>query len=252
MPTKFSIVTCTWNSLPYLEETIASVLKQDYQDYEWIFVDGGSTDGTLEMIRSLPRPFRLLENVRGGISLAMNRGLEAATGEIVAHLHSDDFYVRPDVLSMVAQNLDATGKKWLFGRSMPVKDGVLQHEDWVAPPYTYKNLLKGNFIPHPATFVNRELLLQAGKFDTTLKYAMDYDLWLRLGRVAEPVQLSVPLAAMREHPGSLTTRDRLPTLKEDYQVRRRYQEPALTARALHFARYLVRRQRTLREIGQHA
>lgn len=238
--------------MPYLEESIASVLKQDCQDFEYIFVDGGSTDGTLELIRSVPRPYRLLENVRGGISLAMNKGLQAATGEIVAHIHSDDYYVRSDVLSIVAENMEATGKKWLFGRSMPIKNGVLEHENWVAPPYSYKNLLKGNFIPHPATFVNRELLLQLGEFDTSLKYAMDYDLWLRLGRVAEPVQLSIPLAAMREHVGSLTTRDRLPAFEEDYRVRRRYQEPAISARALHFLRYLVRRQRTLKEVRSHA
>lgn len=252
MPAKFSIVTCTWNSMPYLEESIESVLKQDFQDFEYIFVDGGSTDGTLDLIRSVPRPYRLLENVRGGISRAMNEGLFAATGEIVAHIHSDDFYVRPDVLSIVAENMDATGRKWLFGRSMPVKNGELQHEDWVAPRYTYKNLLKGNFIPHPATFVNRELLLKVGEFDTGLKYAMDYDLWLRLGKVAEPVQLSTPLAAMREHVGSLTTRDRLPAFEEDYKVRRRHQESDIPARALHFLRYLVHRQRTLKEVRSHA
>jgi glycosyltransferase involved in cell wall biosynthesis len=252
MPAKFSIITCTWNSMPYLEESIASVLEQDCQDFEYIFVDGGSTDGTLELIRSVPRPYRLLENVRGGISAAMNAGLHAATGEIVAHIHSDDFYVRPDVLSIVAENMDASGKKWLFGRSMPMKNGILQNENWVAPTYTYANLLKANFIPHPATFVNRELLLQVGEFDTSLKYAMDYDLWLRLGRVADPVQLSIPLAAMREHVGSLTTRDKLPAFEEDYKVRRRHQEPDISARALHFLRYLVRRRRTLREVRSHA
>jgi glycosyltransferase involved in cell wall biosynthesis len=252
MPAKFSIITCTWNSMPYLEESIASVLEQDCQDFEYIFVDGGSTDGTLDLIHSVPRPYRLLENVRGGISAAMNAGLHAATGEIVAHIHSDDYYVRPDVLSMAAENMDATGKKWLFGRSMPVKNGVLQNEDWVAPPYTYANLLKANFVPHPATFVNRELLLKVGVFDTSLKYAMDYDLWLRLGKVADPVQLSTPLAAMREHVGSLTTRDRLPAFEEDYKVRRRHQEPDMSARALHFLRYLVRRRRTLKEVRSHA
>src|SRR5437764_4865797 len=99
----FSIITCTWNSEPYLAQSIASVLAQDYPDIEYIFVDGGSTDGTLERIRSIPRPVRLIENVRGGVSRAMNRSLAAATGDVVAHLHSDDYYLRPDALSLVAE-----------------------------------------------------------------------------------------------------------------------------------------------------
>src|SRR5512138_3071033 len=102
MSIKFSIVTCTWNSAAHLAQSIDSVLTQECSDIEYIFVDGGSTDGTLEMIRGVPREVRLIENVRGGISRAMNAGLEAATGDVVAHLHSDDYYAHPRVLSHVA------------------------------------------------------------------------------------------------------------------------------------------------------
>src|SRR4051812_46578480 len=115
MPLTFSIITCTWNSAAYLPESIASVLAQTYPRIEYIFVDGGSTDGTLDQIRALKRPYRLLENVRGGVSRAMNEGMRVATGDVIAHLHSDDYYLEPDVLATVARQMEASGKNWLFG-----------------------------------------------------------------------------------------------------------------------------------------
>ena len=205
MALTFSVITCTWNSATYLQESIASVLAQDHPNIEYIFVDGGSTDGTLEQIRALQRPYRLLENVRGGVSRAMNEGLRAARGDVIAYLHSDDYYLYPDVLSRVAHQLDRTGRGWLFGRTMALIDGKLHPDNYVAPRFSYANLLRGNFIPHPATFVRRDLMLRAGGFNTGLKYAMDYDLWLKLARMSEPVQLDEPLAAFREHEGSLSS-----------------------------------------------
>jgi glycosyltransferase involved in cell wall biosynthesis len=246
MQPAFSIITCTWNSMPYLDQCIASVLMQDCQDFEYIFVDGGSTDGTLERIRAVPRPYRLLENVGGGISRAMNAGLAAATGRIIAHLHSDDYYLRPDVLSLVLRQLGTGAAQWLFGRAMPVKHGVLQAENFIAPRYDYRALVRTNFIPHPATFVCRSLFKRAGSFNPRLKYAMDYELWLRLGRLAPPLQLSTPLAAMREHEGSLSTREMLATMREALQVRLTYADADLLERAEHYLRYFVRRHRAMR------
>lgn len=239
----FSIITCTRNSEPWLQEAIDSVLMQRGVDIELIFVDGGSTDGTLERLRALPRSCQLIENERNGISAAMNAGIAAAHGEIIAHLHSDDFYLRDDVLLTVARALAASGRRWLFGRTMRCIDGRLLPEGFRAPRYSRPRLLRGNFIPHPATFVTRELLQEAGPFDTRLKYAMDYDLWLRLSRIADPLPLSEPLAAFREHDGSLSTRERGAAMREDLQVRLAHSSGSPLARSLHRLRYLVRTQR---------
>lgn len=241
----FSIITCTWNSEPWLQASIDSVLAQDYPGIEIIFVDGGSTDGTLERIRALPRPYRLVEGVRGGISRAMNAGLAVATGDVVAHLHSDDYYLSSDVLSTVARHLEG-GAGWLFGRTMTDLGGRLVPEDYVAPRFSHARLLRGNFIPHPATFVRRELMLRAGGFDENLKYAMDYDLWLKLARLAEPVQLDCPFAAFREHDGSLSTRERVAAMEEDFRVRLAHAGKPRLATLMHTARYHVRRLRALR------
>lgn len=248
MSLTFSVITCTWNSAAFLGESIASVLAQDYPNIELIFVDGGSTDGTLEQIRALKRPYRLIENVRGGVSRAMNEGMRIATGDVIAHLHSDDYYLHPRVLSIVASRLNASGRAWLFGRTRPIVNGELLDENFVAPRYTYSKLLKGNFIPHPATFVRRDLMQRAGGFDTNLKYAMDYDLWLRIGRMAEPVQIDEPLTAFREHEGSLSSASgtRLAAMAEDLRVRLAYASKNPVERIEHYARYIVRRQRAIR------
>jgi GT2 family glycosyltransferase len=245
MTLTFSIITCTWNSAAYLEQSISSVLAQDYPYIEYIFVDGGSTDGTLERIKALQRPYRLLENVRGGISRAMNEGIRIATGDVIAHLHSDDYYLRPSVLSTVAQHMEQSRKGWLFGRIMQDRCGALHPEGYTAPSYSYTQLLKRNFIPHPATFVRRELMNKAQGFNTKFKYAMDYDLWLKLGLLSEPIQLNEPLAAFRVHEGSLSSANKLAAMEEDYRVRQSHVGSNPISRAMHYTRYLVRRQQAI-------
>jgi hypothetical protein len=150
----------------------------------------------------------------------------------------------------VARHFETSGRQWLFGRIMRDVDGQQLPEKYESPRYSHDRLLRTNFIPHPATFVRRDLLQKAGGFDTRLKYAMDYDLWLKLAALADPVQLDEPLAAFREHQGSLSTRDRLPALKEDFEVRLSHTGLNPVSRAIHYARYFVRRKRIL-QAGVH-
>lgn len=240
---RFSIITCTLNSEPWLAASIASVLLQRAASLEIIFVDGGSTDGSLERIASTINgsvPVTVLHDIRGGIANAMNAGLAVARGDIVAHLHSDDFYLHGDVLATVARAFDASGCRWLFGRTLRALGEQLLPEGWRAPTYSRAQLLRGNFIPHPATFVERRLMLAAGGFDLRWRYAMDYDLWLRLAGMAEPLQMSAPLAAFREHAGSLSTRERGPAMREDLRVRLLHAGPHPAAWLAHLGRHAVR------------
>ena len=238
-----SVITCTRNSEPWLAESIASVLKQRSVSVEYIFVDGGSSDGTLERIRALQRPYTLIENIQGGISEAMNAGVEAARGEIIAHLHSDDFYLHEDVLHTVVQAFHQSRCRWLYGRTMRCIEGRLSPEGFTPPAYSRARLLRGNFIPHPATFVTRELIWRSGGFDPRLRYAMDYDLWLRLSRLTLPMALPQALTAFREHAGSVSTRERAQAMREDLKVRLAHTGIDPLARAMHLLRYAVRRQR---------
>lgn len=238
-----SVITCTRNSEPWLAASIDSVLRQHSVAIDYIFVDGGSTDGTLQRIRALQRPYTLIENVLGGISAAMNAGIEIARGEIIAHLHSDDFYLNDDVLYTVAQTFQRQHCQWLYGRTLRCIDGQLRPEGFSAPAFSRARLLRGNFIPHPATFVRRELIWRVGGFDPRLRYAMDYDLWLRLAKLATPIALPQALAAFREHTGSLSTRERAQAMREDLRVRLAHTGIDPLARAMHLLRYAVRRQR---------
>nr|WP_308633416.1 glycosyltransferase family 2 protein [Massilia sp. YIM B02443] len=241
----FSIVTCTWNSAATLADTLASVQSQTLRDVEHVFVDGGSTDATLDMIAAYPGPKRVLRDVGGGIARAMNHGIAVARGEIVAHLHSDDYYAAPDVLQAVAARFEkarAAGQalEWLFGAVNVLKDGRLA-TPYPMPRFSYHALASGRAaIPHPAVFVRRSAFARVGAFDEGLRYAMDIDLWLRLAAVSTPAVLARPLAVFRDHPGSVSSRNRIAARQEEFAVRRRYLARAPLAFAIYCLRFLKR------------
>lgn len=247
MPSKpaFSIVTCTWNSAATLADTLASVRAQTCQDLEHIFVDGGSTDGTLDLIEAYPGNKVLLRDVTGGISRAMNQGIEAASGEVVAHLHSDDYYAGADVLASVMARLAATPSDWLFGTIEVLKDGALI-PPFPMHPFNYFSLAAGKaFIPHPAVFVRKSLFARAGMFDEQLKYAMDIDLWLRLAALSAPATLDRPLAVFRDHAGSVSSANRIKAREEEFRVRTRHMGKSPLAFGIYCLRY-YKRMRALR------
>lgn len=241
-----SIITCTRNSMAYLPETVHSVQMQVGIEYEHIFVDGNSTDGTLDYIKSLNGNIRLLEGVGGGIARAMNEGVRVATGDVIAHLHSDDYYLNADVLSKVVSAFNQSSNKWLFGRIMSDIDGELKPEGYVVPRYSLSQFLRSNIVPHPATFVRREVFEECGVFSEVLRYAMDYDFFLRIAKTYPPIQLNEYLTAFRRHEGSATQANYLKSFDEDFKVRCIhscwYQLPEAALR------YLVRRYRHQRRL----
>ena len=178
----FSIITPTFNSRKFLEETIESVLYQEDADFEYIIVDGGSTDGTLDIIkRHAEKDSRIcwLSEPDEGIADAFNKGISIAKGEIVGIINSDDSYL-PETLRLVAESavshpdcevfhgdivrLDQTGKELFVLKPLNVETSV-----WREMP-----------VNHPATFVRRQAYDKIGGFDVALRYAMDYDMVLRL------------------------------------------------------------------------
>ncbi|WP_082439486.1 MULTISPECIES: glycosyltransferase family 2 protein [unclassified Massilia] len=246
----FSIVTCTWNSAATLADTLASVQRQTCQDVEHIFVDGGSTDGTLEMIAAYPGRKRVLRDVGGGISRAMNQGIEAATGEYVAHLHSDDYYASDDVLATVAERFASERVDWVFGSVQVLKDGELI-PPYPVLPFTYRSFAAGHAsVPHPAVFIRRSAFGRVGMFDEKLKYAMDIDLWLRLGQIARPATVDRPLTIFRDHAGSVSSANKIKARQEEFEVRKRYMSRAPLAFGIYCLRYM-KRMRALRAEAAH-
>jgi glycosyltransferase involved in cell wall biosynthesis len=236
----FSIVTCTWNSAATLGDTLASVRRQSCQDVEHIFVDGGSTDATLAMLDAYQGRKLILRDVRGGISRAMNEGIRAASGAIVAHLHSDDYYASADVLDTVARRFQTESVDWVFGNIQVLKDGVLQPA-YRLQAFTFASFVAGKAsVPHPAVFIRRAVFDKVGLFDEQLKYSMDIDLWLRLGQVAQPALVDQPLTVFRDHAGSVSSANKIKARREEFQVRRKYMNKAPLAFGVFCMRYFKR------------
>lgn len=221
-PVKFSIVTITYNAAPYLRETLASVASQKFTDFEHILWDGGSKDQTLEIARSFPH-LKIYEGKDRGIADAMNLGAALASGDLLLHLHADDLLAHPCVLSMVSRMVDLHPSiEWMYGRADLINSRGEYQRTTPFEPYSYKRLRRYNFITHPATFIKRSLFEKVGGFDPSLKYCMDYDLWLRLAAQAEPMALSTVFASFREHEHSLSCSEPLKVTDEAYCVRNRY------------------------------
>lgn len=219
MAPDFTIVTCTRNSAATLPQTLESVQQQRGVSFEQVFVDGDSTDATLELLRAVPGQTTLLSGVRGGIAKAMNAGTAAARGEIVAHLHSDDYYLHPDVLATVKQHMDQDGSDWLFGRIVSDIDGRQVPEPFVVPPIDTARLLRRNLVPHPATFMRRSVFQRFGGFREDYRLAMDYEYWLRIAPHLKLSQLSEALTAFRVHAESATSKYAWSSFNEDFRAR---------------------------------
>lgn len=237
----FSIVTCTWDSEPYIAQCIESVSSQTYPHIEHVFVDGGSKDGTLDRIRRTPGNIKHVTGIRGGISNAMNVGVELASGDVIAHLHGDDYYLHDQVITRAARAFESSNAQWLYGRIVSDLAGEQVKPKWQLPEFSLSRLLRGNFIAHPAAFVRRDAFIRSGGFDCSLKYAMDYDLWLRLARMSPPMGLDEYFSAFRRHAGSASTANALAAFEEDHSVRRRHQPAGLVPRLFHEAIYQYRR-----------
>ena len=247
---KVTVITVNLNGNRFLRGAISSVLLQQSVDLEYLIIDGGSTDGSLETIAEAAAGdarIRWVSEKDSGISDAMNKGVALSSGEIIGFLHADDFYHRNDILSTVTGLMeDHPEALWCTGglREVGKGDRVLREHD--VRRFSRRRLLRNNIIFHPATFVRRKFLLEAGGFDESLQYTMDYDLWLRISAAASPVEVNCHLASFRVHAGSISSKNRLAALDEEYQVRMRYLNGAVASCAHALYQFLRRAYETCR------
>ena len=219
---RFCVVTITYNAEKFLAQTLDSVATQEGVEFEHILWDGGSSDATLDIISRYPH-IKLFQGKDQGIADAMNKGAAHASGDFLLHLHADDLLSHSNSLLMVERTLKQHPTlKWLYGK-VEVIDEAGQAL-YVTPyeAYSYKRLCRYNFISHPATFVKRGLFEKVGGFRSSLRYCMDYDLWLRLAKTTCPMALNTSLAYFRQHSGSLSTSEPHEVADEAYQVRNVY------------------------------
>jgi glycosyltransferase involved in cell wall biosynthesis len=199
-----TIVTASLNSERTIAATLRSVRVQDYAgDLEHVVVDGGSTDGTLEIVRAAG--LRFVSEPDRGLTDALNKGIAMARGEVVGSLNSDDAYL-PGALGRVGAAFAAHPEvEWITGRCPIVDDqgneirrGVTRYKEAFLRRHSYARHLVHNYISAPATFVRRSALAAVGGYDERFRYSADYDMWLKLGRRGDPLVLDPPpLATFR-------------------------------------------------------
>jgi glycosyltransferase involved in cell wall biosynthesis len=179
---KISIITVTYNSASTLEETILSVINQNYKECEYIIIDGGSTDETLQIIEKYKgKVSHFISEKDKGLYDAINKGINKATGDIVGILHSDDFYTDNTVIEKYLETFKKNNCDAVYADLFYV-DKNNTHKiirNWKSGNYSEGAFLNGWMPPHPTFFVKREMYQQFGKFNLQFKTAADYELMLR-------------------------------------------------------------------------
>lgn len=242
---KISVVTVCLNCRKYIGTALECVKKQNYSNIEHVVIDGGSSDGTIEVVKSFADSsdaFRWYSRHDAGIADAMNRGLELATGDIVGFLHADDFYPDPGALHHVAEAFAREPwRDWATGGAYFVDAAGVRIREIGVRRYSFRRLIRYNIMLHPSTFVRRPALLAVGGFDTSLRYAMDYDLWLRLGERSTPLLINRPLACFRLHLNSCSSVNADAAFDEEYRIRTAYLHRTGTELWPHKLRYMLMR-----------
>jgi glycosyltransferase involved in cell wall biosynthesis len=211
VPVSFSIVTPCLNAEATIAEALRSVREQGYRALEHVVVDGGSTDGTMEIVRAAGDHVRWISEPDRGLSDAMNKGIAMAQGDVIGWLNADDVYL-PGALRRVADAFaHRPDAEWVTGRCLivdadggEIRRSITRYKDALHRRYSFPLFLTQNFVSSPATFVRRDALQAVGGFDERFRYSMDYDAWLKLARRSAPVVIDAPLACFRMAEGSLS------------------------------------------------
>jgi glycosyltransferase involved in cell wall biosynthesis len=179
---KISVITVCFNAVQTLEQTITSVLSQDYPDFEYIVVDGGSKDGTVALLERYADKIRYISEKDNGIYDAMNKGVRLASGDVIGVIGADDFYPDCQVLSIVAKGFTEVDTDSVYGdvKFVDPFDTEKVVRFWKDAPYDKANWLKGWMPPHVAFFLKKSAYEMYGLYHTEFTCSGDYELMLRM------------------------------------------------------------------------
>lgn len=203
-----SIITPSYNQGSFIKETIESVLTQDYSNIEYIVIDGGSKDGTLEILnsyRNTDSRFNFVSEPDRGQSHAINKGLKMAKGKIIGWLNSDDTYL-PNAIKKAVESLKGD-PNWgmVYGKAYATDKKNKALHPYPVEPFNKNRLFERCIICQPAAFIRKEVFEEVGGVDESFFFCMDYELWMRIAKKHEIGYIKAYLANSRCHDSSKTT-----------------------------------------------
>lgn len=179
---KISIITAVYNQNSHIRGAVESVLSQDYPDIEYIVVDGGSTDGTLDILSEYKdRIDKFVSEDDNGLYDALNKGILMATGDYVGFLHSDDMFYDNGVISRVVENIKRTSCDFFYadGIFTPSSNPYVVLRDWISGKFSRAKVKMGWLPLHPTTYIRRSTYLAKDLYDPTYQIAGDTELLIR-------------------------------------------------------------------------
>jgi glycosyltransferase involved in cell wall biosynthesis len=204
---KISIITPSYNQAEFLERTLRSVLDQGYPNLEYFVIDGGSKDGSLEIIKKYEEMLTgWVSEPDGGQTDAILKGMSKTSGEILAYLNSDDVLL-PGALHHIAASLDIQQAQWVVGQQKIIDEHDVVIARRPIYPFTISDIWHNSYlVPQECTFFTRKMYEAVGGFDSSYHYAMDMHAWLRMASLCKPIRIPEYVGCFRVHSAQKTTR----------------------------------------------
>ena len=199
-----TVVTPSYNQGRFIRQTIESVLAQDYPSIEYIVMDGGSTDETHSILEGYTGRVDWVSKSDAGQASAVNEGWQRGRGEILGWVNSDDTYLGGAVRSVVAYLQSHPDVSAVYGEAYHTDETGDTLSPYPTMPFDLDRLKQTCFICQPTVFVRRSVVERVGYLDPALQFCMDYDLWIRIGKIARFGQVEDYLATSRLYPGGKT------------------------------------------------
>ena len=229
---KISIVIPSFNKVRFIEETLQSIFKQEYSDLEVIIQDGGSTDGTVNVIKRFAKKYSGIkwesEKDNGQLE-AINKGLKKAIGEVVTYINADDVYKKGALLTVGKYFSKNPDTLWLAGRGDVIDESgreisrlVTSYKNLLLAINRYPLLLVVNYLMQPSVFLARGAYEKYGPFTGSKVGVMEYELWLKLGRVKMPAVLDSYLSSFRLAGGTISSTEFKKVLLLDEKIAEKY------------------------------
>jgi glycosyltransferase involved in cell wall biosynthesis len=211
---KITIVTPVYNCAEYIEETIQSILMQNYQNIEYIIVDGSSRDGTCEIIERYKKQINFFISEKDlGMYDALDKGFKLATGKYLTWLNADDLYFN-NAISRTMELMEKNNYQWINGISATLQKNKIK----LRPLYHYPNIILKNrlmtpclwgYIPQESTIFTKELYIKSGGINRQFKYAGDFDLWRKFSKHSQLISVNIPIGIFRKRNNQISENQKM-------------------------------------------